>query len=464
MKKTYLFLLAVVMVALASCSPSKNSTPQELTGISLNKKSIEVELNDTYQLRVWYEPEEAEDTAPDVIWDTSKARVATVSGNGKVTGKAIGKATITATCGKFTAECEVKVVEASSNPPVTPPDSPESFSVSPKVINSPANGGTFTLEVTATLPWSAVCQQSWASVTPSSGNGDATLTVTVEPNSVEVADEQKIVFMAGEFTEYVTISREAQAVSKYVAKPFSISSTKTVVFSPGNLQYHCLNKVWRFAEHQYDFVGNGTEGNVYVGSVKQNNSFISPTYDGWIDLFGWGTGADPTFKGGKDLLNLEYKETFVDWGNNTISNADGTGWFTLDDTGWRYLISERANAEDLKSRATVCGVKGYILLPDQWELPEGLSFTPRADSYSGNQYSVAEWGKMESVGAVFLPDAMRRELTAILTDGLCYYNTSIDNGYYCCCYMVFFSASSDIKVSSYSRNDGCPVRLVKSKE
>ena len=51
---------------------------------------------------------------------------------------------------------------------------------------------------------------------------------------------------------------------------FSVSATKKVRFSPGNLQYQASTKTWRFAEHQYD----------YIGDANRN---ISPTYSGWID-------------------------------------------------------------------------------------------------------------------------------------------------------------------------------------
>lgn len=79
-----------------------------------------------------------------------------------------------------------------------------------------------------------------------------------------------------------------------VMKPFSISDTKKVYFSPGNLQYQALTGTWRFAPRQWDFVGSDTYGGtVYEGGVKSTNT-ITPeadraTYDGWIDLFGFGT-------------------------------------------------------------------------------------------------------------------------------------------------------------------------------
>ncbi|MBO4655069.1 MAG: hypothetical protein J5644_05955, partial [Bacteroidales bacterium] len=42
-----------------------------------------------------------------------------------------------------------------------------------------------------------------------------------------------------------------------ISGKFSVSSTKQVYFSQGNLQYQASTGTWRFAEHQYDFIGGG---------------------------------------------------------------------------------------------------------------------------------------------------------------------------------------------------------------
>ena len=67
MKKIFLFAFAAIVLVLAACSPSNN----ELTGISLDKTSIEIEVGGTCHLLVIYEPEDAEDIAPGVTWESS---------------------------------------------------------------------------------------------------------------------------------------------------------------------------------------------------------------------------------------------------------------------------------------------------------------------------------------------------------------------------------------------------------
>ena len=44
---------------------------------------------------------------------------------------------------------------------------------------------------------------------------------------------------------------------------FSVSETKKIRFSKGNLQYQASTDTWRFAENQWDFEGLKNE-NIYV--------------------------------------------------------------------------------------------------------------------------------------------------------------------------------------------------------
>ena len=181
----------------------------------------------------------------------------------------------------------------------------------------------------------------------------------------------------------------------FVAKPFSVSATKTVTFSPGNLQYHPANDEWRFAPNQTDYIGD-------------DNANISSTYNGWIDLFGWGTGNNPTNK------STDYNDyqTFVDWGVNKIGSYAPNTWRTLTYNEWEYILNNRSNASHLKGVAQVNGVNGLILLPDAWVCPSGVTFKAGFDNDYGTEYyaayqsiSAADWSKLEASGAVFFSAA-----------------------------------------------------------
>ena len=78
---------------------------------------------------------------------------------------------------------------------------------------------------------------------------------------------------------------------------FSVSATQQVWFSQGNLQYQASTNIWRFAEHQWDYVGTQTDASGFYGGTiggtvsGSDNRNIRSTYGGWIDLFGWGTSG-----------------------------------------------------------------------------------------------------------------------------------------------------------------------------
>ena len=188
---------------------------------------------------------------------------------------------------------------------------------------------------------------------------------------------------------------------------FSVSATKKVYFSQGNLQYQASTNTWRFASAQYTRIG------------ASGNNKISATYTGWIDWFGWGTGNNPT---NTSTNNSSY--TFTDWGVNKISNGGNLAnlWRTLTKAEWEYLISGRANAANRRSMATVNNVKGYIFLPDSWTLPSGLTFVVNVNNkWNTNKYSIEDWQRMEQNGAVFLPQ------TACITLQAPYWNIIYDD-------------------------------------
>jgi hypothetical protein len=155
-----------------------------------------------------------------------------------------------------------------------------------------------------------------------------------------------------------------------------------VYFSQGNLQYKPSTNIWRFANNQWDYVGD-------------DNINISETYNGWIDLFGWGTGSNPI---------SNYNEPFIDWGSNLISNGGNAAnlWRTLTKEEWEYVMFNRTTQSGIRySGATVNNVYGIIILPDNWN----DSFY----SFVGTPIDIDTWNNIfEANGAVFLPAAGRR--------------------------------------------------------
>jgi len=146
-----------------------------------------------------------------------------------------------------------------------------------------------------------------------------------------------------------------------------------VYFSQGNLQYQASTDTWKFADNQYDYVGS-------------DNSNISSTYSGWIDLFGWGTSGynhggncyqpwststnySDYYAYGGSTYNLYDQTGQADWGYNAISNGGNTAnqWRTLTQPEWNYVFYTRSTTSGIRyAKANVNNVNGVILLPDDW--------------------------------------------------------------------------------------------------
>ena len=200
---------------------------------------------------------------------------------------------------------------------------------------------------------------------------------------------------------------------------FSVSDTTQIYFSQGNLQFRkssffphkCAdgtvqNGTWRFAENQYDNVG-------------EQNINTSASYSKWIDMFGWGTSGwsgtgamayQPYSTSSKSsdyyqgIIRDSYR--FADWGvYNAIVNGgnEPEQWRCPTIQELDYLFYKRQNASSLYAAGRIDTINGLILLPDNWQTPATLVFKPSIISFLDNVYTLEEWKQMENAGAVFLP-------------------------------------------------------------
>ena len=258
---------------------------------------------------------------------------------------------------------------------------------------------------------------------------------------------------------------------------FTVASGRTVHFSKGNLQYQASTDTWRFAENQWDHIGD-------------DNANISSTYSGWIDLFGWGTsgwnsGANDYqpwatsttyynyYPGGSYSNNLTGTNANADWGvYNSISNGgDQAGmWRTLTRTEWSYLLYSRATAttygdSDVRfGLATVNDVTGFIIFPDTYIHPSGVTALNNVNtvsaSFSDYVITLSEWQQLEDVGCIFLPAAgVRHSASVQRVDAVGLYWTSSNDGEYYAWGMSF--GGELLLLNGYYRGYGLSVRLVK---
>ena len=209
-------------------------------------------------------------------------------------------------------------------------------------------------------------------------------------------------------SQYTTIDLSSTSVTFLPTEgvlngEFSVSGTKKVRFSKGNLQYNVGNRTWQFAANQYDYLGDDND------------------VTGVMDLFGWGTGNVPT----RTSQNWQDYTNFSDWAINAVSNGGGNAdiWSTLSKEEWAYVLNGRTDASGKRATATVNGVHGVVLLPDVWTLPSDCTFASGiANGWNQNSYDVTKWAKMEASGAVFFPAAGCRVGTDV--------DNCSSNGYY----------------------------------
>ena len=198
---------------------------------------------------------------------------------------------------------------------------------------------------------------------------------------------------------------------------FSVTPDRQVWFSQGNLQYRATTDTWRFATQQWEYLG-------------VDNDKAAADYDGWIDLFGWGTsGRDhgavnyqpwckiPDAKSnylyqayGNPDANLYDGTGEADWGYNAISNGGNQEdmWRTLTIDEWVYLLCLRNTASGSRFvMAKVNGTDGLVVFPDRWESADySFNAVNAFTACSANVISSDDWmSLLEPAGAVFLPKA-----------------------------------------------------------
>lgn len=260
------------------------------------------------------------------------------------------------------------------------------------------------------------------------------------------------------FSGTKTVSNEGGKVVKNIDRSdvlpgkFSVAADKQIFFSKGNLQYHCNNNEWRFAEHQWDYIGS-------------DNSKISADYDGYIDLFGWRTwlsGQTPTqaTTDDGDYLSSVTSDEF------SGVSAIGSEWATLTTAEWEYLFNTRTTTSSIRyAKATVNGVAGLIILPDDWSIETySLNNTNTSDvAFTSNTIDALNWrSNLESAGAVFLPAAGGRYGADVFDVGdVGDYWSSTADGASSACDLDFDSGNVLPAEGGYERYFGFSVRLVR---
>lgn len=249
---------------------------------------------------------------------------------------------------------------------------------------------------------------------------------------------------------------------------FSVSETKKVFFSKGNLQakYNGAGYDWSFAANQWDYIG-ANAGNT---TIKSDGTVAD---DAVVDLFCWSTDA-PNNNWGihtkTDLTDGYTDGDFKDWGGNV---GDGHTWHTLtggDGGELGYMFNTRGGSSAVRyAKATISlnefvDIVGIVLVPDGWNAATyALNDTNKHNArFDSNTIPFGEWtDKLEAAGCVFLPAAGYRSATIVdAVNSRGYYWSSTynaeQNGY---AYELRFVEESLIPAYTHSRTLGFSVRL-----
>ena len=268
-----------------------------------------------------------------------------------------------------------------------------------------------------------------------------TLRITGFTSQLSTISQSRVLLQSPAASDNITLLFDTIPERGILPGSFSVSAEQEVHFAKGNLQYTTTGThvvagggtapgTWRFASHQWDT----------IGAANRN---ISSSYTGWIDLFGWGTSGyhntnDPynTFyqpystgyytpivnatinhygygpSTNMQDTNLLGTSANYDWGiYNAISNGGNEPglWRTLTQTEWAYLLESRTTTSGVRyAKATVNGVQGLIITPDNWATAtyplDSVNLT--TISFTANVITAAQWvSTLESAGCVFLPAA-----------------------------------------------------------
>ncbi|MFR9513839.1 MAG: BACON domain-containing carbohydrate-binding protein [Rikenellaceae bacterium] len=246
----------------------------------------------------------------------------------------------------------------------------ESMEISTESCEVAAVGESFEVDVTANCQWSLGDLPEWISVDPLSGEGDATLLITCEPNELTDSREATLTFSAGE------LSRQLQ-ISQAGAVPFvEIDKEEIVMKAEGeSVSIDVIsNYTWSIGDHpewiSVDIVSvdpsSGYNATMLITcepnelTDSREATLVFSAGDSTAELKVSQIGADP-------FVSLSVTETSVDadgksfsldvTSNYKWSVGDLPEWISLDPSSGEgdatVVVSCEANGDTEKREATV---------------------------------------------------------------------------------------------------------------
>lgn len=251
---------------------------------------------------------------------------------------------------------------------------------------------------------------------------------------------------------------------------YSVSATKKVRFSKGNLQYigsagngdeTNTGAYWKFADNQWSTFGwNGQQkgGETIDRDMFPYGTSGYPHGATWYQPWSYsGTTAD-YYAYGSPSNSLEDQTGQADWGYNVITNGgnhENSGWRTLTIDEWRYLFEYCTYG-----MATVNNNHGIIIISNG----SSSNINTNHDNWTNNVFDETtspKWSELEMIGAVFFPAAGYRRMGSInySSERGCYWSSSSNGNSYA--YILYFEGQIIDFSRAHTRDCGTSVRLVR---
>lgn len=259
---------------------------------------------------------------------------------------------------------------------------------------------------------------------------DATVTTYTATGKTVECNDNKCIGVAINYSKFAT-SLSALSGS------FSVSDTKKVHFSHGNLRYTVSSGIWDFYPNQYDCATS------YDANV--------------ISLFTWGYNETKSIipdgctldNVSRNSGNLIYDE---DWGYH-VGNTDT--WRTLTTEEWQYLFTNAVREGLYAYGVTVAGKENCLIL-----YPDGFSGTKVSNGDTTSYDTASEWEAAQSEGVVCLPAVGYRNGASVNYAGQTASYWSSTAASYINAYNVYFANNTVLSGANNFKDYGYAVRLV----
>ena len=342
------------------------------------------------------------------------------------------------------------------------------------------NGGTINV--------GTVTGKKWLVLLPQDGDaGSMAYTIKGTTTYVGTRDPLPEIVANGYSTAAIDVNVNTSLPEGALPGIFSVSPSKRVFFSQGNLQYNKSTGKFSFMTNQYDRV-----------ETKEQNVGTDYASQPIVSLFGWGTSGFPY--GSECYMPYRTKQGDsrygpsgdsgltgeAEWGHNEIENGGNTAdwWRTLTKDEWVWLIGPQSSpvpGTNCRTSSTVNGItnarftlatinndiRGLLIFPDQYTAGTPIGVTWGVINGISGDYEYKTkctsdgWNNLQTAGCVFLPEAYWRGNEKVATYyGRYWSSTAVEESNKYSYYLAFSGKAVNSALNNAGRSNGYSVRLV----